>query len=191
MKRNATIDSTQRAFGADGQYVLRPQNQVILIGTRRGPFNGLPLTTADGLRVNVIQDGATINGIPFDSSLPLGERITTLNPSNRGWNVNTEFENTPSEKWGLSFFDLIANPSLAQLLASGELELNVSEVSSSYDEPFTFYYLPLKPNNIFDYNYYHLVPNWVDGVGGDGQIMSEKERDEELTGESNYDAYGL
>ncbi len=160
-------------------------NPVILIGTRRGPFNGPPSTTGPGLPVNIIENDATINGVVFDDSLGLGAR------SSSGWNINTEFQSWEAEKWGYSFFDLVNNSSLANLLSSGDLDLNLPTLGSTYEGPFTFYYLDkYTPPPIFDLRYYH-PPYWGGGVGEGGYVPTEIERDEEeITGESNYQAFG-
>ena len=187
----STIDSKQRVLGNRGLFVINPKNLTILIGTRRGPFNGPP-NSALGVRLNVIEDGAVINGIPFNSGQPMGERSTAFLPWYRGWNINTEFQNAPAEKWGFSFFDLVNNPSLGQLLASADLDLNLGALAGSYEGPFTFYYLPFFQHSIFDYDYYHRIPYWVDGVGEGCWIPVDAPRDEEeITGESNYQAFGL
>ena len=111
-------------------------NPVILIGTRRGPFNGPPSTTGPGLPVNIIENDATINGVVFDDSLGLGAR------SSSGWNINTEFQSWEAEKWGYSFFDLVNNSSLANLLSSGDLDLNLPTLGSTYEGPFTSNFRP-------------------------------------------------
>jgi hypothetical protein len=94
MNRNSRID-------AGGQGVGR----VLIFGTRR--------------LGNQIEDGAWINGVTFNSSLP----PATLTGPGGEWNTNFEFFNWDHEQWGFTLSDLFSDPSFP------------------YSGPFTFYFL--------------------------------------------------
>jgi filamentous hemagglutinin family protein len=187
MNRYSVIDSGQRVFtNANGEIikVKNPGNLTMLVGTRR-----------EGAMPNVIENGALINGVAYDSSLenlgdPNGRNLTF---GNQAWGENTEFESWSAEQWGFELWDIIDNPSLQQLLDSCDLDLNFATLGQTYTGPFTFYYLDREETRIpeiFDYNVLRELPYWPDGVGVGASGYGEDEREgEEITGDSSYNVF--
>jgi filamentous hemagglutinin family protein len=147
------------------------ENEVRIFDSRRGAFP-----------VGNIANGAIINGVEFDSSLPPG----TLG----SWNQNIEFVNWAHEQWGPNATSFTLN------------QFFIDPASLSYTGPFTFYFLgqgpppppTTTPGTRPFFAVYDLIahlPYPPTGTGSGSADYGEDDRPAgEIAGESSYDVFG-
>jgi len=187
MNDHSEVDSGQRVFdlGHFGKIVKNRENLAIFVGTRR-----------EGSQPNVIEDGATINGVRYwqvleDAGDPVGR---LLFPGFSKWGENVEYESWSAEQWGFELWDIVDNPSIEQMLLSCNLDLNFGTLEGTYSEPFTFYYLDETQERfppIFDWNLFHELPYWPGGVGtGSSQYGDDETNEGDIANDNSNNAFG-
>ena len=103
-----------------------PRGRVLLFANRRD-------TDVPAGPVNVIEDGAFINGVVYNAAL---EDTATRTPTQ--WGENVEFEDWEAEQWGFFLSDALLND--GTFLEDCFVLIDPAFIDSVYDAPFTFYY---------------------------------------------------
>lgn len=187
MNDHSEVDSGQRVLdlGKYGRYVDNPENLAIFVGTRR-----------EGAQPNVIENGAKINGVRYVSFLedlgdPAGRNLFL-----QKWGEGVEYESWTAEQWGFELWDIMANPSIQDMLMTCNLDLSFSTLNATYSEPFTFYYLnqsPPPPRHfppVADWNLFHELPYFPGGVGTGTSSYGEDEiNEEDLANDNSNNAF--